>query len=487
MSLLIKALDKAQAEKVQAKKKDETVDQKHDERHKPLKSSENVISEDTISLETLTIADTHSELSLSPPKAPLLEETQFDLDRIPASVLDSAAVTVQREAFVNGVEKTTKEPATKPITLATKPVNNQTTQSNKQTNIGTTQAANVFAAKRTEATHQNTKLAVIIGAGLIAMLAMGAYYYQFLDDSPEVVIPPRPVAIQQTTQSELNQTQEVGEAEQPELETPAPEPGTAQTFEPQETAQLAQKNEIRANVVSQDKDEAIENNENTFDENEVVVSTSKKSRKSNSVNLDNRIASESASIEVTQAQQPTVSPTLMRAYEAYIAGHDSEAQKLYKQVLQRDISNTDAMLGLGAIATRQGRIADANGWYRKVLEIEPRNSLAQAALLEIQNQENPQANEGHIKSMLAKTPGDANLYVALGNLYAEQNLWASAQEAYFEAYRLNENAENAYNLGVSLDQMGKSKLALPYYQQALQSEISGIDKAALEARITAIQ
>ena len=92
--------------------------------------------------------------------------------------------------------------------------------------------------------------------------------------------------------------------------------------------------------------------------------------------------------------------------------------------------------------------------------------------------------------MLAKQPDDANLHAALGNLYAEQNQWPAAQQAYFDAYRLQASADNAFNLAVSLDQMGKSKLALPYYQRALtlaKTGSNGIDIAALEARIAAIQ
>ena len=110
---------------------------------------------------------------------------------------------------------------------------------------------------------------------------------------------------------------------------------------------------------------------------------------------------------------------------------------------------------------------------------------------QMQQQQDPQTAESRIKSMLAKSPNDAGLYAALGNLYADQNQWPAAQQAYFEAFRLNESAGNAFNLAVSLDQMGKPKLALPYYQQALQTVqqygASGIDKAALEARIAAIQ
>ena len=179
----------------------------------------------------------------------------------------------------------------------------------------------------------------------------------------------------------------------------------------------------------------------------------------------------------------------MAAYEAYNIGNDKDAIKLYKQVLQRDVRNVDALLGLGAIASRQGRSADANGWYSKVLEVDPRNNIAKAAVLDSQSQGNELSNETSLKNMLAKQPDDANLHVALGNLYAEQNQWPAAQQAYFDAFSLNKTADNAYNLAVSLDQMGKPKLALPYYQRALeQINTSGnIDKTALEARIAAIR
>jgi uncharacterized protein HemY len=158
--------------------------------------------------------------------------------------------------------------------------------------------------------------------------------------------------------------------------------------------------------------------------------------------------------------------------------------------LQHDVRNVDALLGLGAIASRQGRLADANGWYGKVLEVEPRNNIAQATLLENLPDGNEVNSESRIKNMLAKNPSDANLHVALGNLYAEQSQWPAAQQAYFDAYSLNASADNAFNLAVSLDQMGKPKLALPYYQRALdlaQTSPNGIDKATLKARIAAIQ
>ncbi len=187
-----------------------------------------------------------------------------------------------------------------------------------------------------------------------------------------------------------------------------------------------------------------------------------------------------------------VDPTLLAAYQAFSRGEDTSAQQQYRQVLQRDVRNIDALLGMAAIAQRQGRDADAQGWYQKVLEIEPRNIIAQSAMV------NPQANtdmvgtESRIKNMLAQQPEAANLHASLGNLYAEQSQWPSAQDAYFNASRFApNNADYAFNLAISLDQMGKSNLALRQYQRALEllnkSGASSPDKAQLEARIKALQ
>ncbi len=348
-------------------------------------------------------------------------------------------------------------------------------------------AANVFSAKGVEASNQNTRLALIGGAGLLALLAMGLYFYQFVDNTPDVVIPQRSLA------------QSSAPAQQPQANTNAATPAQIAeeamppAFEPDETMLQVEKPAKKMSkklVVAED--EAIDMAEPSlnFDEPAISSKANKKIRKSKDLQFGEAIASKSASISVTKTTpQMGVNPALMSAYEAYNAGNDSDAQKLYKQVLQRDIRNVDALLGLGAIASRQGRVADANGWYAKVLEVDPRNNIAQAAMLDGQPQGNEANSESNLKNMLAKHPNDANLYVALGNLYAEQNQWPAAQQAYFDAYSLNASADNAFNLAVSLDQMGKPKLALPYYQRALEqaSSTSSIDKAALEARIAAIQ
>ncbi len=188
----------------------------------------------------------------------------------------------------------------------------------------------------------------------------------------------------------------------------------------------------------------------------------------------------------------SVDPILLSAYQAFNRGDDVSAQQQYRQVLQRDVRNIDALLGMAAIAQRQEREADAIGWYQKVLEIEPRNTIAQSAIVRSQVNGDVIGAESHIKNLLAQQPEAANLHATLGNLYAEQNKWASAQEAYFNASRFAPNsADYAFNLAISLDQLGKSSLALAQYQRALallnSSGASTPDKAQLETRIQALQ
>jgi tetratricopeptide (TPR) repeat protein len=444
MSLLIKALDKAENDKVENSNSKQ-------------KLAEKSKTDDSTKAET----GADLELSLSPTGSSLAESS-------------------------------TATPAAK--NLEAKPVIDSpgTSQKRQANDAAVKSAANVFSAKGAEASKQNTRLALIAGAGLMALLGMGLYYYQFVDSVPDIVVPPRP----------LEQLQAQAQEQAPEL---IPEPfqempvTETQAFEPNEIAPLPEQQTTpikmaKKQALSEDE-ELVENemvlDEAMADEAVVVAKANKKGSKSKNLQFGDAIASPSASINVSRSKSEAgVNSILMSAYEAYNAGNDTDAQKLYKQALQHDVRNVDALLGLGAIASRQGRMADANGWYGKVLEVEPRNNIAQAALLENLPDGNEVNSESRIKNMLAKNPSDANLHVALGNLYAEQSQWPAAQQAYFDAYSLNASADNAFNLAVSLDQMGKPKLALPYYQRALdlaQTSPNGIDKAALKARIAAIQ
>lgn len=174
---------------------------------------------------------------------------------------------------------------------------------------------------------------------------------------------------------------------------------------------------------------------------------------------------------------------LGQAYAAYQRGALDEAQHLYGQAAARG-GSVDALLGLAAIASVQDRDADAQRLYREVLALDPHNATAQAALLDLLGHADPGATESRLKTLIEREPGP-HLYQTLGNLYADQGRWSEAQAAYFEAYRrAPDNADYAFNLAVSLDQLRQYPAALSYYEKALAGGgAHRFDRARAEARV----
>ena len=137
-------------------------------------------------------------------------------------------------------------------------------------------------------------------------------------------------------------------------------------------------------------------------------------------------------------------------------------------MLRSEPGNVDAVLGLAAIATQQGDSDAATRHYLKVLELDPRNPLAQAGLIGIVGRADPQGAETRVKQLIARDPS-AYLYFTLGNTYIDQNRWPDAQQAFFQAYHLQpDNPDYAYNLAVALEQIGQPKPALDFYRRAAQ-------------------
>ena len=157
MSLLIKALDKAQnANTEQAQAEKANANQKQTDKG-------------NIGNETKTDVNSALELSLSPNGSILAE---------PGNVIHPATSSVTKQN-------------------SSRTVASSTANSSPPQNLSSKSAANVFSAKGIAEKNDNKRLALIAGFGLLVLLAMGAYFYQFVDNTPDVVIPQRSIAMHQ--------------------------------------------------------------------------------------------------------------------------------------------------------------------------------------------------------------------------------------------------------------------------------------------------
>ncbi len=183
----------------------------------------------------------------------------------------------------------------------------------------------------------------------------------------------------------------------------------------------------------------------------------------------------------------TTNPLLSKAYQAFQAGDLEQAQQHYQQVLRQDSRNRDALLGMGVISIQRQQLNQAAAIYTRMLENDPNDAEAQAGLTALQGMSDPIQHESRLKNLLSKNPNAYAAHFALGNLFSKQARWAEAQNAFFRAFAGNpDNPDYAFNLAVSLDQLGQAKLALDYYQRAvalMKGNVAAFDRAAVQTRI----
>lgn len=184
---------------------------------------------------------------------------------------------------------------------------------------------------------------------------------------------------------------------------------------------------------------------------------------------------------------PSVPADVSAGYDALRRGDYASARRSYQAALAADSASLDANLGLATAEARAGNISAASLFYRKALELDPRNATALAGLAALADASRPGAVEARLREDVLRTPQSAALRLALGNVYAAQKRWSEAQGEYFEAHRLDPaNPDIAFNLAVSLDNLGRAALAAQFYRRALDSargQPAQFDPAAVSRRL----
>jgi Tfp pilus assembly protein PilF len=188
---------------------------------------------------------------------------------------------------------------------------------------------------------------------------------------------------------------------------------------------------------------------------------------------------------------PRIPPEVSQGYDALRRGDLASARRSYESALAADPVNVDAHLGLAAASARAGERANAARHYRRALELDPKNAPALAGLAALADFSRPEGLEAQLRTDISRNPQSAALHYTLGALFASQSRWTEAQVSYFEAHRLDpDNPDIVYNLAVSLDHLGQSRLAADFYARALgaaQQQNAQFDKGQVARRIAELK
>ena len=177
---------------------------------------------------------------------------------------------------------------------------------------------------------------------------------------------------------------------------------------------------------------------------------------------------------VVESREADVSPH-ERAHSQWSAGDLNGARAAYEKILDANPNDTDALIGLGSMAQQQGNEELAVSYLIKAVKQQPDHAYALAALASLSATKNRGQLEADLMQLARGNPQIAELPFILGNWYARDERWTDAQQAYFDAFNRNSaNADYAFNLAVSLDQLGKTASAANFYQKAIGLAPTGI-------------
>mgnify|MGYP003384935488 CR=1 FL=1 len=178
---------------------------------------------------------------------------------------------------------------------------------------------------------------------------------------------------------------------------------------------------------------------------------------------------------------------LNKGKQAIVEGKWGLAESIFRKVLAESPKNIEALIYMADIMNVQGKKEIASALYFDALEKSPGNLKASVGLLGLTEDKISLKYGSTLKQLVIDNPSQAFLQANLGDYYIGRGEWPEAQAAYFEAFAKHpRNANYAFNLAVCLDQLGKSEIALRYYQQALalnKSSVSRFDEKSALARV----
>ena len=162
-------------------------------------------------------------------------------------------------------------------------------------------------------------------------------------------------------------------------------------------------------------------------------------------------------------------PRLDQAMALHQAGRLMEADGLYRQVLEADPSHSDALRLRGALAYQIGNPAAAVELLSAARKVDPDNPEVLTLLgLALEASGNAEGAEKAYRRALTLAPRSPEIWNNLGALLRDKGRQQDAAEAFGRAVVLKPDYVEAYqNLGVTLYRMGKLDAAIAAFEAGL--------------------
>ncbi|MDD4231190.1 MAG: tetratricopeptide repeat protein [Candidatus Cloacimonetes bacterium] len=151
----------------------------------------------------------------------------------------------------------------------------------------------------------------------------------------------------------------------------------------------------------------------------------------------------------------------------YAGGNYQEAENQLKVTIGLDPEKIDAYYYLGATyyKTEQYSLAETN--FNKALELNPEHYQTLVMMNEMYEKTGEKMKRIGVMEKIAATKDDADLWLVIGNLYAEEQDYESAENALNNALSLNDdNPRVKVRLAFLLYDQGRYNDALPYLESA---------------------
>ncbi len=361
-------------------------------------------------------------------------------------------------------------------------------------------AALVQLMTRSKKATDNARKRILVMFALLTLTAITVlvfYYYLLRSDSAAVIVlQPKPAT---TNQGDAAPSATLANDAVVPTDVAAPTADTINVDEKKPPESLVQEGKLAAPVLQSIPTQS--NSEQSHSElptkqlasRHVVAPVSSGNSARNSNVLPPEFVTKQGIIVAHQKPvEDALSEAIDRGYKAYQRGDLEVAKAAYREALEEDSNQRDALLGAAAVAVREGRQQDALGFYQQRLGRDPKDDYAQAGILalSVNGEQNPQL-ESELTQLLREYPDAAHLHFLQGSLYAARQQWDAAQLAFFEAWqRDTKNPDLAFNLAVALDHLNQPKEAVRFYQQALtlsNAHPITFSKEAIDRRIKELE